>query len=167
MTKTIIFVLAAVIATGCGREPAEQATATAPVAGSAEVRRAADQCGSGKALSSLPAGVCLPASYRVVGKRDYADSAGRVRRRITFAFAEGDAQSVLSRITDEYSRAGYYVRPKMDTKNGSLQVPMTKKGLGTTYLSVTALPQATGQSANRKSSFFIDFLLPIGAEGAQ
>lgn len=163
MTKTIfvfLAVLAAAIATGCGREPAEQAAVAAPVAGTPEAREPADQCGRGKGFSELPAGVCLPASYRVLGQRDYADSAGRGRHRVTFTFAEGDAQSVLSRITDEYSRAGYYVRPKMATKNGSLQVPMTNKNMGTTYLSVTERPQATVQSANWKGSFFIDFMLP-------
>jgi hypothetical protein len=120
-------------------------------------------CGA-SGFDVLPNGVCLLASYRYHGAREYVDGAGRKRRRVTFDFVDGDAEQVAGQVSKAFASAGYYVRPRMDTKNGSLQIPMTKKDLGTTYLSVKQLPDTAPVNPNRKGSFFVDFLLdPVTA----
>ena len=162
MMRTVF--LAGVVTTllvGCGKEPAVEAAAMqSPLA--AEVAQApmaeAVKCGSGEGFDTLPAGICLSESYRFRDQRDYV-AGGRDRHRLTFDFAEGDAEGVAEQISSAFDAAGYYVRPKMDTTDGSLQIPLTKKDLGTTYLSVRLLPETANPNPNRKGYFFIDFLV--------
>lgn len=160
MMRAMIFVLlTSVVAVGCGREPAAAEGAGLPNEPIAEIATVdPGACGSGSGFDALPEGVCLSESYRFRGDRSYLDAAGRERHRLTFDYVDGDAEQVASNVSRAFAISGYYVRPRMDTPDGSVQIPLTKKDLGTTYLSVQSLPATAPADPNRKGSFFIDFL---------
>lgn len=158
MRMTILAIATALILVGCGKEPVGEPEGTSQTAAEVAIPETEQDktCGAGKGFDALPMDACVPSVYRFRNAREYVDGQGRDRRRLTFDFSDSDALAVAEQVSAEFAKRGYNVRPTKETADGSLQVPITRKDIGTIYLSVLAQPGA--DNPGRKGSFFVDFL---------
>jgi hypothetical protein len=138
MKYLIPTLLATALLAACGQQPAAPAdTAVAtPVAPAAVAAATPAQpaCAKAKGYDLLPAGVCMTDKFGFREDKPYTDKLGRNRRRLTFGYFGRDADAVAKNVSAAFKAAGYNVRPATPTTDGSIQVPMTNKASGTTYL---------------------------------
>jgi len=165
--RLALAVLAAALLAACGQEPAtpvaanpqQAAPAPAPAAVAALPATPETTCAAGADYAQLPSNVCLTRMYKLIATKDYTDDAGRARRRLTYSYSGMGLKDVTRSLTDSFDKTGYFTRKPEAKPDGTVIVPMTRKNLSTTYLSVNVAPNSGPTAAQTKGSFFIDYVV--------
>ena len=164
--RLALAVLAAALLAACGQEPAtpvaatpQAAAAPAPVAAAGVPVTAETACAAGADYAQLPSNVCFTRLYKLIATKDYTDSAGRARRRLTYSFSGMDLKGLTSNVAASFDKVGYFTRKPEAKPDGTVIVPMTRKNLSTTYLSANTSPKSGPTAAETTGSFYVDYVV--------